>query len=356
MSADLRRLADALGIAADYEDVWGRRHETGDPVRRALLGAMGIAADSDAAIHDALVALERDRWLRPLPPLTVVRDRGPLQLTVRMAANESRRFELRVATEHGAQLALTPDTVTSLASVELDGDRFNELRLQFSEMPPLGYHGIEVLADGRSIARGGLAVAPATCYRPESVRDGHRTWGLALQLYGLRSASNWGIGDFSDLAAVVRTCGRNGAGVIGVNPLHALFPHNPRHSSPYGPSSRMFLNVLYIDVTAVMDYGECREAQQQVESAAFQQRLQSLRASERVDYAAVAQVKFDVLRTLHRHFDEHHFRQRTERARAFERFVEAGGRPLHRQATVRGAAAASARERSIDLGLAGLAT
>jgi hypothetical protein len=50
MSADLRRLADALGIAADYEDAWGRRHETGDPVRRALLGAMGIAADSDAAI------------------------------------------------------------------------------------------------------------------------------------------------------------------------------------------------------------------------------------------------------------------------------------------------------------------
>ena len=61
MSADLRRLADALGIAADYEDVWGRRHETGDPVRRALLGAMGIAADSDALIHDALVALEHDR-------------------------------------------------------------------------------------------------------------------------------------------------------------------------------------------------------------------------------------------------------------------------------------------------------
>ncbi len=74
MSADLRRLADALGIAADYDDIWGRRHETGDPVRRALLGAMGIAADSDAAMHDALVALERDRWLRPLPPLTVVRE------------------------------------------------------------------------------------------------------------------------------------------------------------------------------------------------------------------------------------------------------------------------------------------
>ncbi len=130
--------------------------------------------------------------------------------------------------------------MTSLASVEVDGDRFNELRLQFSEMPPLGYHGIEVLADGRSVARGRLAVAPATCYRPESVRDGHRTWGLPLQLYGLRSARNWGIGDFSDL----RRCrpdlrAQRGAGIIGVNPLHALFPHRPAARSPYGPSSRL---------------------------------------------------------------------------------------------------------------------
>jgi (1->4)-alpha-D-glucan 1-alpha-D-glucosylmutase len=331
MHADLRRLADALGIAAGYEDIWGQRHETSDAVRRALLSAMGIAVESDASIHDALVTIERDRWRQPLPPLTVVRDRRPLQLMVRVAADEKRRFELRIATEHGPQLALTPDTVTSLTSFELDGDRVNELRLQFSHVPPLGYHGIEVLTDGQSVARGRLAVAAATCYRPASVRDGHRTWGLALQLYGLRSAKNWGIGDFSDLATVVRTSGRSGAGVIGVNPLHALFPHNPRHSSPYGPSSRMFLNVLYIDVTAVMDYGECREARQQVESAEFQQRLQALRTSDQVDYQAVAQVKFQVMRALHRHFREHHLRQQTERARAFERFVDAGGESLHRQ-------------------------
>jgi 4-alpha-glucanotransferase len=29
-----------------------------------------------------------------------------------------------------------------------------------------------------------------------------------------------------------------------VNPLHALFPHNPAHASPYSPSSRLFLNTL----------------------------------------------------------------------------------------------------------------
>ncbi len=30
-----------------------------------------------------------------------------------------------------------------------------------------------------------------------------------------------------------------GAGIVGLNPLHALFPHNPAHASPYSPSSRL---------------------------------------------------------------------------------------------------------------------
>ncbi len=93
-----------------------------------------------------------------------------------------------------------------------------------------------------------LVVAPRRCYLPEQVRDGGRIWGLTAQLYALRSPRNWGIGDFTDLRALVETAAAHGASVVGVNPLHALFPHNPRHCSPYSPSSRLFLNTLYVDV------------------------------------------------------------------------------------------------------------
>ena len=56
-------------------------------------------------------------------------------------------------------------------------------------------------------------------------------WGFTVQLYGLRSKRNWGIGDLGDLATLVELAAARGAGVIGVNPLHAT------QGSPYSPSS-----------------------------------------------------------------------------------------------------------------------
>jgi hypothetical protein len=89
-----------------------------------------------------------------------------------------------------------------------------------------------------------LEIEPGHCYRPE-VLEQKRLWGFMVQLYGVRSERNWGIGDFTDLKKLAEIAAGLGAGVIGVNPLHAT------QGSPYSPSSRHALNVLYIDVEAV---------------------------------------------------------------------------------------------------------
>jgi (1->4)-alpha-D-glucan 1-alpha-D-glucosylmutase len=99
-------------------------------------------------------------------------------------------------------------------------------------------------------------VHPPRCHEPEAILNNNRVWGLSVQLYGVRSTANWGIGDFSDLRHLIEWSAQSGAALVGVNPLHALFPHNPRHASPYSPSSREFLNTLYIDVEAVAEYAE----------------------------------------------------------------------------------------------------
>jgi 4-alpha-glucanotransferase len=125
-----------------------------------------------------------------------------------------------------------------------------------------------------------------------------RWWLLAVQLYGIRSRHNWGHGDFSDLLALIELAAEVGAGGIGLNPLHAPFDGPSDQPSPYSPSSRLFLNPLYIDLDAVPDFAGGQTAEMTATIA-------QLRQSELVDYAGVAALKQRGLRAAHRAFVQH---------------------------------------------------
>jgi (1->4)-alpha-D-glucan 1-alpha-D-glucosylmutase len=133
-----------------------------------------------------------------------------------------------------------------------------------------------------SIPRGGK------CHLPEVLEQGGKLWGFAVQLYGLRSARNWGIGDFGDLRALVEISADLGAGFVGVSPLHAA-----SGASPYSPSSRHALNYLYIDVTAVPGYSEDLLPD-----------VKALRDAELVDYDGARKAKLAALEVLFRKFPD----------------------------------------------------
>jgi 4-alpha-glucanotransferase len=139
-----------------------------------------------------------------------------------------------------------------------------------------------------------------------------RWWLLAVQLYGIRSRGNWGHGDFSDLLALIELAAEVGAGGIGLNPLHAPFDGASDQPSPYSPSSRLFLNPLYIDLDAVPDF----EGQRTAEMTAA---IDQLRRSELVDYAGVAALKQRGLRAAHRAFLQHATPTRRDDFAAFRR-------------------------------------
>lgn len=120
--------------------------------------------------------------------------------------------------------------------------------------------------------------------------DFERVWILAVQLYGVRSARNWGIGDFTDLAWLIQWAADIGAAGIGLNPLHALFDDHPEHCSPYSPSSRLFLNPLYIDVSGLPEWNAAFSDEHQLAIA-------SARAAELVNYGDVARLKLKALRS-----------------------------------------------------------
>ena len=117
--------------------------------------------------------------------------------------------------------------------------------------------------------------------------DFDRCWLLAVQLYGVKSSRNWGIGDFTDLERLLELAAQLGADGVGLNPLHALFDDRPGDCSPYSPNSRLFLNALYVDVEKIPGLAI---------AATDPEVLPEARQADMVDYAAVAALKWKALR------------------------------------------------------------
>jgi (1->4)-alpha-D-glucan 1-alpha-D-glucosylmutase len=332
MSPDspLARLAQARGIEAGYHDIWGNWHALQDETARRHLGAMGIDASSDEAIEAALSGLGAERWLHLLQPVCVSREDEPLSIPVALSVEEEGAPVLWCLREEGGdehEGTLIAHEHELLEEAELDGQKFRRRRITLPRAFGPGYHDITVSAGSRSrTAR--LIIAPARCQSPPDSAAGRRSWGIALQLYGLRSQRNWGIGDLGDLACAATVFGKLGADLIGINPLHALYPDEPERASPYSPSSRRFANALYLDVEAIADFAQCDSARALVETPAFQEELERLRASELVDYAGVAALKWPVLRELYGHFRARVMPASRERAQSFRRYQETGGQAL----------------------------
>ena len=152
--------------------------------------------------------------------------------------------------------------------------------------------------------------------------DFDRGWLLAIQLYGVRSIRNWGMGDFTDLENLIELADDLGAEGVGLNPLHALFDNRPGDCSPYSPNSRLFLNALYIDVEKIPEFTQ----KPFTESGEITPRL---RQSETVDYVAVAGLKWRALRSAFAAFKtkasaerkEDFAKFRTERGELLSRFA-----------------------------------
>ncbi|HXY05896.1 MAG TPA: 4-alpha-glucanotransferase [Burkholderiaceae bacterium] len=308
--AALLRLCQRYGIAPDYYDIWGKHTLVPDHGLRSLLRAMGVEAGDRAQVEASLRAYEENQAAQairaPLPPVVVFwLDAQPWTLKLKAGVRDARVRWLLVE-EGGAQ----------------HEGAVQDFRINLPNSVPYGYHRLdlrieisvpefdETRADrvtqerieSRFLASTLIIVAPPRCYLPPLLRAGQRVWGPAVQLYSLRSNRNWGIGDFNDLAKLVRMSGKHGAALVGLNPLHALFAHNPDHASPYAPSSRRFFHILYLDVEAVEEYLHCSEARAQVMAPEFQARLRALRSMDLVDYKGVAAVKIQILELLYDHF------------------------------------------------------
>jgi 4-alpha-glucanotransferase len=265
---DLFAKAAELGIQTGFHDGQGRWHTTDEAALKIILDAMPVRTPHRFLEHPVVVRS------------------GQAERTY---LTEAATFPLQWKISDGVKVIAKGET----------GDRSILWPL---DLPSGGYR-LHLTDASLFSEEAPLVVAPAKAFRGEF----DRSWILAVQLYGVRSARNWGIGDFTDLRSLIEMAESIGAGGVGLNPLHALFDDRPAECSPYSPNSRLFLNPLYVDVEQLPEFAANDSGDA----------LEELRSSTFVDYVAVAAAKSAALRAA---FEEFYANPKSRRQKAFAAF------------------------------------
>jgi 4-alpha-glucanotransferase len=295
-STPLSELAAHIGIVPAYHDIGGVEHLTSDDTRRTLLAALGMDASTDDGCRAALASLRAESRLFMFSAARVVRAGGSAaaSLSVRAPVGaKTGRWRIELELERGGLHCLEGAWA---------GDDGAELPLPRNV--PLGYHTVRccITSNGREWRdEQTLIVAPPHCVLPQDRLSHRRAFGLIANLYTVRSATNWGVGDFSDLGALAEWGASVGADFVGVNPLHALFNRGP-DVGPYSPVSRVFRNPIYIDVTRVPELDHASEIRELLSSGEVTSEIEALRGYHDVHYEQVMGVKGLALTALHRAF------------------------------------------------------
>ncbi|UJZ96232.1 4-alpha-glucanotransferase [Photobacterium damselae subsp. damselae] len=323
----LKHVAHMAGITDKYISAWGDEATVEDETLSRLLAALGYDVRNDEALLES--ARKKNRT-EVLAPVKVIRAGEPMLVELHLGASARvSDFSWRLETEQG-------EVFEGWLQSQLVADERDEGQPLVFALPndlAWGYHKLTVSRKRRkSPYEMTLIVTPTACYKQTALLNNKKLWGTSVQLYSVRTQHNWGIGDFGDLKQLVADIAKNGGDFVGLNPIHSLFPANPEGASPYSPSSRRWLNVIYIDVSSVCEFAQSDAAQQLVGSHEFQQRLAEARQSNWVNYSEVACLKMAALRLLFDTFVTRHLEKNTERAKQFLSFVEQGGESLLHQA------------------------
>jgi 4-alpha-glucanotransferase len=314
----LAELAHAFGVATEYWDWQGNHVIVSATTISTVLEALGLDSSDDAAVARSLAGVGDRTWRRTLPPIVVCRQGSTRWVPVHLpdgahaqvwaVLEDGTRRELRQV-DHYVDPRIIDSQQTGEATFEVPGDL------------PLGWHTVNALIGGQNSFSSPLVVSPAALVLPSALDHG-RAWGLLSQMYSVRSRQSWGLGDLADLADMMAWAAADlSADFVLINPLHAAEPVAPMEPSPYLPTSRRFVNPIYIRVEDIPEMGYLSSAERQLlEWHADDAR--SLNEADTIDRDAVWSAKVAALRTVF------HQPRSSRRERAFTAFCDREGQGL----------------------------
>jgi 4-alpha-glucanotransferase len=270
----LRALATKAGIASQWTDQTGAERHVSPDTLRAILSALGLPADSEASLRNSLSILEGGFSTAAISRFITARVGQPVSLPV--GGLDARSIEIEF--EGGARRDVT-------AQEGVDG---------ILALPPLtepGYHRVMTPSGVFTVA-----TAPERCITVADLIDARGAWGLAAQIYSLRSSGDGGIGNFAGVAALGRAAARRGADALAIGPVHALFGVEPSHFSPYSPSTRLFYNPLHAEPVLALPEELVRDA---IAQAGVGEEMARLEKLTDVDWLAATPPRQKLLRQLY---------------------------------------------------------
>ena len=256
---ELRRIADANGIATGFWDWYGNWVGVSASTLLKVLGALGLPLDESSTVgdvHEAQRLTDEREWRRTLPPTIVARQGGGYMFPVHVP--DGSWVNVQWVLEDGRKGAC--DQVDRyVAPRMIDGELVGRATFDVPHWLPLGWHRLVATVEGGHVESATLIIVPNTLSLP-LLESSRRVWGVNAQLYSTRSASSWGIGDAADLADLAAVCADKGADFLLINPVHASQPVSPLETSPYLPVSRRWLNPIYIRPESIEEYASLPQA------------------------------------------------------------------------------------------------
>ncbi len=323
VQGSLKHLAEAMNIATEFWDWKGNHLDVSEATVVKVLAALGIDASSEQAIESALMDLELKPFRRTLPPVVIARQGTTCTFDAHVLHTHPAQVTLRLE-QGGVRQVRQVENFT--APREIDGQLVGEASFEIPCDLPLGYHRIELVSDDRT-ADSTLIVTPNYLRLPESMGEG-RIWGLAAQLYSVRSHDSWGVGDLTDLSDLaIWSATQLDADYVLVNPLHASCARAPMDASPYLPSSRLFVNPMYIRPELVVEYALLDEHERDQIDVLRGDLADSLIGKELIERDESWSAKKQALKILYRGG------RRPSRQMAFDEFRRTQGRRLRDFAT-----------------------
>jgi len=345
----LQALASRHRIAGSFTDNFGHHRVTEDAVLVAMLQALGEQAPTDSGENPTADGTREANFSGSIVCTLGDSINTDIFLPVMISSSLEPRADASVvevrccvldeqSKEHHFTATLQRVAAETDAVEPVSQSSAWRFRATLPESLSCGYHHLRIATDGTEHEiELTVIVVPRQAI---ALQRDERPVGVSVQLYSLRSENNWGIGDLTDLQALCSVLSAQGVDTVGLNPLHSLYLAHPHRMSPYSPSSRRWLNPLYIDVLRVPGANASQSLETLMQSEDFIAGKTRARESSLVDYSLVSALKLEALKLVFRQWYAPSALDETSSAdsemvnaqQRYQKFVTANGDELERQA------------------------